>query len=200
MNIILKPISLSLSGILYPDDVYLPLHREDHAKLMALIPNDEDGIYLTISDDLNKEYVLAFNQRGTIVLARGVDSEPRKFPRGSCVFFENSIPVTKWLVCNHNCCDGDCPVDGVKPAGGVLPTATVGNAWEGTVVFSGDLPMAFGITGLPSWCRAEHEGNFVKLSGIPVASGSFSIAVSACNNRGRDVAVQQFTLVVIDPA
>ena len=196
MAMILRPVSLTLNTVLNAEDVYLPLTTADHATLLNLISNDGDQIYLTITDDLQKEYVLATNNSGTIVLTRGIDSWQRKFPKGSCVYFENSIPVTKWLVCNHNCCDEECPIEPVVSAGFVLPQAKAGNAWEGSFVFSGDLPMTFGITGLPDWCESTYAGNYVKLHGVPSVTGTYTIAVSATNNRGQDIAVQQATISV----
>lgn len=194
---ILKPISLSLSDRLDAGDTYLPLTAADLAKLTAIVPSGE-SIYLTITDDLNKEYVLATSNAGTVTIERGVDSTATTFPRGSCVFFENSVPVTKYLVCNYECCSGECPVEAVKSAGFVLPQAVVGDAYEGSFVFSGGLPMTFGITGLPAWATASYAGSYVKISGTPTAKGSYAISVSACNDQGANVAVQQGTITVVE--
>lgn len=194
---ILKPLNIALSDRLDKADTYLPLTTADLAKLTAIVPNGEQ-IILTITDDLNKEYVLATNNNGTITLERGVDSDAQTFPKGSCVFFENSIPVTKWLICNYECCQGDCPVEAVAAAGIVLPSGKVGNAYNGSVVFSGALPMAMGVTGLPSWATATQVNSYIKITGVPTAIGSFPISVSACNDNGKNIVVQQGTIVIAE--
>ena len=190
---ILKSISLYLNNVLNADDKYLPLTAADSAKLLAHVP-DGESTFLTISDESYKEYVRVDNTDGTLILTRGIDSDAHKFPKGSCVYFENSLPVTKWLICNYECCTGDCPVDPVVASGFVLPKGKVGNAWEGSFVFSGDLPIQYGITGLPAWLNATWEGNYVKLSGVPTASGYFTISVAASNDRGSNIAIQQGTI------
>lgn len=194
---ILKPLNIALSDRLDKADTYLPLTTADLAKLTAIVPNGEQ-IILTITDDLNKEYVLATNSNGTITLERGVDSDAQTFPKGSCVFFENSIPVTKWLICNYECCQGDCPVEAVAAAGIVLPSGKVGNAYNGSVVFSGALPMAMGVTGLPSWATATQVNSYIKITGVPTATGSFPISVSACNDNGKNIVVQHGTIVIAE--
>lgn len=193
---LLKSISLNLANTLPADSVYLPLSVDDAARLRALLAEDGEQIYLTITDGVFREYVLATNQSGTIVLGRGIDSEARKFPKGSCVFFENSIPVTKWLICNYECCQGDCPVEPVASAGSVLPPGKVGNAWEGSFVFSGDLPMAFAVTGMPGWMSATYSGNYVRLSGTPTAAATHSLSVAASNGNGANIAVAQGAVTI----
>ena len=133
---ILKAISLNLNTKLEASDIYLPLTASDTAYLTSVVPEGEE-IYLTIQWDMYREYVLASNEHGTIVLTRGVDSEARAFPKGSCVFFENSVPVTKWLICNYECCSDDCGYEAVQNAGAVLPAAKVGDTWKGTFIFKG---------------------------------------------------------------
>lgn len=192
---ILAPVNLSLADRLDKADTYLPLTTADLTKLTAVIANGEQ-IFLTITDDLNKEYVLATNTNGTITIERGVDSVATTFPKGSCVFFENSIPVTKWLICNYECCAGDCPVEAVAAAGVVLPKGKVGNAYTGTAIFSGALPMAIGITGLPTWATATQVNSYVKISGVPTAAGTYTISISACNDNGKNIVVQQGTITI----
>lgn len=192
---ILKPISINLNDVLNADDKYLPLSAADQAKLDALVP-DGESILLTISDDVYKEFIQADRSGGTFVLTRGIDSDARKFPKGSCVFFEDSVPVIKWLICNYECCSDDCEVAAVKGEGMILPEGKVNNAWTGTAVFSGELPVQFGVTGLPDWCKAEQAGNYVKLAGTPTASGSYNISVAASNDSGKNLAIQQGTIVI----
>ena len=192
---ILKAMNFYLSGKLEADSQYLPLTEADMNALKTVVPEGEETI-LTLAYDLKKEYVKAKNVSGTILLERGLDSTPSVFPKGSCLYFENSVPVTKWLICNYECCTGECPVDPVGSAGVLLPDAKVGNAWEGSFVFSGDLPMQFGVTGMPSWMTATYAGNYVKLSGTPVAAGTFSISVAASNDMGKNIAVAHGTVTV----
>ena len=110
---ILKPISLALADVLSKDSVYLPLTAQHKAKLLEHVPAGEETI-LTITDSVNTEYVRVKNQQGTITLERGVESGVYKFPKGSCVYFEVSVPVVEWLICNYECCKGDCPVPKAK--------------------------------------------------------------------------------------
>lgn len=180
----------NLSDTLTENDSYLPLNARDMARLVALLGEDGEFTYLTVMDGLFKEYVKAELKAGIVILTRAVDSEAHKFPRGSCVLFENSLPVTKWLICNYECCTGDCEVEPVAAQGTVAPTAEVGKEWQGTVVFSGALPVQFGITGMPSWMTAKTAGGTVVLSGVPVAPGSCTVGVAASNDRGSNVAVQ----------
>ena len=100
---ILKPISLALADVLAKDSVYLPLTAQHKAKLLEHVPAGEETI-LTITDSVNTEYVRVRNQQGTITLERGVESGVYKFPKGSCVYFEVSVPVVEWLICNYECC------------------------------------------------------------------------------------------------
>ena len=151
---ILKPFSATLHDTIQPDTMYPPLTKADESRLLALLGEDE-AIYLTIDDGVYKEWVLVRNECGFLIMERGVHgSEPRKFIKGSCLFFETSVPVIKWLICNHDCCeDEDCPCVPVKAAGMVLPPVRAGVPWKGSAVFTGDLPMSIGVTGLPSWMR-----------------------------------------------
>ena len=192
---ILKAMSFNLNSKLEASDIYLPLATADMAALKDLILEGEET-FLTLAWDMVKEYVKVKNVSGTILLERGIDSNAVAFPKGSCLYFENSIPVTKWLICNYECCTGECPVDPVGSAGVLLPDAKVGNAWEGSFVFSGDLPMSFGVSNMPNWMRATYEGNHVKLSGTAVA-GTYTVSVAASNNRGQNTAVQQVVVKVM---
>lgn len=187
----------NLNDTMAESDVYLPLNAKDMAKLIAILGEDGEFTYLTVMDGLFKEYVKAELTAGTVVLTRAVDSEAHKFPRGSCVLFENSIPVTKWLICNYECCAGDCEVEAVKSLGFSAPDAVAGQPWKGTALFSGGLPMTFGVTGMPSWMTAEFVDNAVVLSGTPTATGSHTIAVAASNDRGQNVAVASCLVTVV---
>ena len=194
---ILKPISLTLSDAMLADDTYFPLTQRDNARLLEMIP-DGDEMFLTIRDNLYSEWVRAENQCGTIVVHRGVDdSQPRKFPRGSCVFFETSLPVIKWLICNYNCCEGeDCDCVGVTLERESLPTGIVNMPWEGRILFDGSFPIHFSIDGMPSWMKAEYEEHIVRLSGTPTGTGTFTVSISATNCAGTANVVKQHKVVV----
>lgn len=193
MSMILKPFSAYLNGVLNPEDVYLPLTPMDREKLWANLEADGDETILTLTDDLFREYVRVVNHQGTLVLTRGVDSRPQKFPTGSCVYFENSIPVTKWLICNYECCKEDCPVLAPKASGVLLPDGKAGDHWEGSFIFSGDLPMEIAVTNCPAWVEAVQVNNYLKLSGT-AAAGEFTISAAAANTAG--LAVQQGKFVI----
>lgn len=192
---IMKPFSSYLSAKLDADATYIPLSPDENARLKSIVPAGE-SIILTIADDLHREYIEIKNDAGTLIAERGKDSDSYTFPKGACIFFENSIPVTKWLICNYQCCDGDCPVDAIKSQGMVLPVGEVNNAWKGSAIFSGDLPMAIAVTGLPSWCKAEQQGNYLYLSGTPTAAGTYHISVAGSNDLGRQLAIQQGDIVI----
>lgn len=195
---ILKPITVNLADVLLADDKHLTLTDRDNARLLAHIP-EGDSTYLTIQDNLYSEWVLATNQCGTIVLERAVGgSEARKFPKGSCVFFEASIPVIAWLICNHDCCEGDCKVTPVGFTKATLPTAIVGQPWEGRLQFSGSLPINFDVTGMPAWMGAEYEGALVRLSGTPDAAAVSIISVAAANAQGSANISKQFKVNVVN--
>ena len=198
---IMKPVSVVLNDVLLTDDKYLPLCQSDNNKLLALIP-DGESMYLTIQDNLYTEWVLVENQCGTLVLHRGEGgSTARKFPRGSCVFFETSLPLIKWLICNYDCCaDGDCTCTGVEEERAILPTALVNNEWEGRILFNGSLPINIAVDGMPSWMSAEYMGDTLRLYGTPTATGTFIISVSASNCSGSTTIAKQHTVTVARPA
>lgn len=195
---ILKPITVNLADVLLADDKHLTLTDRDNARLLAHIP-DGDETYLTIQDNLYSEWIKATNQCGTIVLERGIGgSEARKFPKGSCVFFETSVPVIKWLICNHDCCnDGDCKLTPVTFTKATLPTGIVGQPWEGRLQFAGSLPINFEVTGMPAWMSGEQEGDMVRLSGTPDAATVHTISVSATNAQGTGHITKQVKVNVV---
>lgn len=196
---ILRPISVVLNAPLEKYDTYLPLSQADTNRLLTHIP-DGDETYLTIQDNLRTEYIHVENQCGTIVIIeRGVDSEAYKFPKGSCVFFETSLPVIKWLICNYNCCeDGDCDCLAVEETRATLPSGRVGQPWAGRVVFDGSDPINFKLT-LPEsgWMEASVEHKRIIFSGTPTAAGTFQIIISAANCAG-EVLVTYTHSIVID--
>lgn len=197
---ILKPYSAILNNTLTKDSGYLPLSVDDTNRLLSILPEEEEMI-LTITDGVRLEWVRAENQCGTIIIERGYgDSEPHRFARGTCVKFDTTaLPVIYWIVCNHDCCESaPCPCVAVDSAGIIFPAAVVGYPWEGSAVFTGDLPMTFAITGMPSWMQAEWGSSFVRLYGTPRGSGDFTIAIAATNCSGRFNTIQIGTVSVSD--
>lgn len=198
---ILKPFSATLHDVLYADDSFLPLTPRDYARLLAHIP-DGDSTILSLRDNLYTEWVYIENQCGTLVMERGYGgSEARKFPRGTCLFFETSVPVIKWLICNYNCCEGgDCECVEVTHKQTVSPTALVNEEWEGRVTFDGTLPINYDVTGMPDWMSAEYEQDLVRLSGTPTASGTFNVSVAATNCMGNSIVVEEVKVKVAKAA
>ena len=194
---IFKPISLILPVILEASDNHLPLTPTDMNRLLDIVPNGE-SMYLTIQDNLYTEWVLVENTCGTIVLKRGQGgSTPRRFPRGACVFFETSLPVIEWLICNYNCCEGaDCECVPVEQDRAVIPTAIVGTPWEGRLLYKGTQPIRYDVSNMPTWMKAEYEGDVVRLSGTPDASGNVTVSVSAVNCWGEGLDTAMHTITV----
>lgn len=185
----------SLNARLDKGDRQLPLSSSDESKLMAAVP-DEGYTYLVLRDPTGAEIIKVENTCNTLLVTRGEDgTDPRNFPRGSCVRFEMVPAVVKDLICTYDCCDGDCPCVAVAAAGIALPAAKSGASWSGSAVFTGDTPMTIAVQGAPSWVKVEVGANFVNFSGVASGSGSFSISVAATNCDGH-VAVQNGTLTV----
>ena len=173
----------------------LPLSASDEAKLMAAV-GDEEYTYLVLRDPTGAEIVKVENTCNTLLVTRGQDgTDDRNVPRGSCVRFEMVPAIVKDLICNYNCCDGDCPCEAVAAAGITLSPAKVGESWQGSAVFTGDTPMTIAVEGAPSWAKVEVGANFVNFSGVATGAGTFNISVAATNCDGH-VAVQQGTLNV----
>jgi len=193
---IIKPFSAFLSQHINADSGHLPLTEADENRLKALVPEGEE-ILLTLKDDLYYEYIRVTNTCDSLLVERGQsESVPRKFPRGTCVFFENSIAVTEWLICNFDCCAGDCPCEGVTTAGVVFPTGKTGVPYMATAVFKGSLPMTLGVSGHPSWAVAETGANYIKLSGTPTGTGNYNVSISATNCSGKDLSMQSAQIII----
>ena len=182
---ILKPYSAFLTRVFPADSSYLPLSAGDESRLLTLIPEGEEMI-LTLSDGVHTEWILVTNTLGALLAQRGLDSTARRFPTGACLSFETSLPVIKWMICNHDCCeDAICPCKPVQVAGMVLPTGEVNHSWSGTFIFDGDLPMQLGVIGAPSWANVYLGPNFVHLDGTPETEGNFVITAAATNCAGK---------------
>lgn len=196
---ILKPVNLTLAAVMEADDKYFPLNASDMARLVEHIPDGDETI-LTIHDDLYTEWVRVENQCGTLVVHRAQGgSTARKFPRGACVFFETSLPVIQWLICNYDCCaEGECVQTPVSVAQSSVSAAVVGQPWEGRVRFSGSTPINFSVDGMPGWMSAEIEDQRVILSGTAPASGTATVSIAASNCQGSATVAHQVTVVASD--
>lgn len=189
---IFKPFAAVLNRTLEKDSHALPLTDSDQTRLLAQLPEGEETL-LVVRDGLYTEEIRVANSEGyPLITERGVgETEARKFPRGSCLSFEVTLSVLREEICNYDCCaDGDCGCEAVAAAGMVLPQAAAGQAWEGSVIFKGDLPMVMGADGLPAWMEAEIGPNYLRLHGTPSGVGVYNIAVAASNCSGSQVAVQ----------
>lgn len=187
--------SATINARLDKGDRQLPLSSSDESKLMAAVP-DGGYTYLVLREPTGTEIVKVENTCSTLLVSRGEDgTDPRNFPRGSCVRFEMVPAVVKSLICSYDCCEGECPCVAVAAAGITLPAAKSGESWAGSAVFTGDVPMSIAVQGAPSWAKVEVGANFVNFSGVASGSGSFSISVAATNCDG-SIAVQHGTLTV----
>jgi hypothetical protein len=178
-----KPFTAVLNRTLEKDSYALPLSEENETRLLAQLPEGEETL-LVIRDGLYSEEIRVVSDSGYIRIAeRGVgETEPRKFPRGSCLCFEVTLSVVREEICHYDCCaEGDCACLPAEAAGRVLPPATAGQPWEGSVIFKGDLPMVMGAGALPAWMQAETGPNYLRLYGTPSGIGVYSIAVAASN-------------------
>lgn len=187
----------SINSQLEPEGVHLPLTSIDSARLLSLIPSGE-FTFLTLKAPFAMEHVAITNQGGTLVMERGVNgTQAQRFPHGSCVFFENSTAVTKWLICNHDCCaDNPCDCVPVAVAGTHSPGGKVGDVWTGVAVFSGTGPIRIGASSRPSWMIATVGSNAIILSGIPTSPGTVTVSVAAANC-GDEVATAVLTFTVV---
>lgn len=198
---ILKPIdNLILNDVLEKDDHYLPLSTSDMSKLVAHLPDGEEA-FLTIKDNLYTEHIRVENQCGTIVVERGVDSTARRFPRGSCVFFEVSVPLVKWLICNYDCCENsDCICEPVTVNKVFLPKAVVNSQYLGYIDFNGTRPMNFAVSNVPEWLEVSKQGNRIYVGGVATATGHFTFSVSATNCAGASTISLQYSIDVVETA
>lgn len=201
MSFVTEIFSAGLTQAMDADAVTLPLTSDAVADLTKLLEDDDAYTYASIKSDSTFETVKLYLSSGTLVVDRAQEgTDAVKHPCGSvvCLVSPTIIAAMKSIICEYDCCEGECPCTGVTFAGAFLPTATVDSAWEGCVLFTGSLPMNFGVTNQPSWMTVEAEGGTVRLSGTPAESGTYSFAVAASNCSGTTVALWQGELSVVD--
>lgn len=200
MPLVQEYFSTCTNARLEAADTYLPLDPASQADLLNILSGVDDYIFLSISNERNLEVVKARNVSGTIIIERaqeGTIAVLHRFGSQVCSASPLMFAVAKDLVCNHNCCaPNDCPCDPVKFSGSVLPGGNVGKAWQGSVIFSGDLPMNIGCSGLPAWLTAVQHGNSLTLSGTPTnaATSTFSVAATNCN--GTKIVTQTLSVTI----
>jgi hypothetical protein len=186
-----------LANTLEADGWELVLAEEDHARLLAILPSGED-MWLAIREDRRKEDVLV-ERNGDLLLITERSPEPERFRHGARVRFEVSVPVVTELILKamrkRKELQAEVPVTMV---GAVLPGATVGIPWEGTVVFNGSAPLRLGIGELPSWMDYECGPNYLRLFGTPIESGDATVAVAGTNAHGA-VVTQAVVIGVLPP-
>jgi hypothetical protein len=178
---IYKPFNAMLIHSLDKQDTELPISETDKARLLEIVPIGE-SIPLVLHDDFWSEEILVRNSADVFIVERG--EHPRRFPRGSVLCFEVTVGVVKDLICTHNCCDDEpCPCQPISIAGILLPVGKVGELWQGTAIFQGDLPMALTASGLPPWTTVVAGPNFLSFTGtptVPLEGGNIAIAGTNC--------------------
>lgn len=190
-------LSITLDAKLNKDDRYLPLSESNEALLVAALPNEGDYTYLTIREPSGAEVVKVTNSCSVFTVDRGEDgTDARTAPRGSCVRWEMTPQQVKDLICNYDCCaDGECPCEAVAAGGITVPTGVLNHAWNGSAVFTGDVPMQIAVSGMPAWMKATVYQNSVQLEGTPNVAGKSEITVAATNCDGK-LSIQTATLTV----
>jgi hypothetical protein len=195
---ILKPFSAILIRSLAKDSYDLPLAEGDRARLLAQLPEGESTL-LVLRDDIYEEEIEVSNTCGQpLISARGLgESEIRKFPRGSSVCFQVTVSVVQHLVCNYDCCDGPPPVSALEAVGVIFPTGHIDEAWMGSAIFAGELPMTLAVEGNPSWMQVEAGPNYVRFSGTPTGAGTYTLSIAATNQKGSQLVVQSGEVTVV---
>ncbi|MGF6599779.1 hypothetical protein P3T23_004513 [Paraburkholderia sp. GAS448] len=174
----------TLAAPLMAEDTTLVLNAAAQTLLVSRLSDAGNGNYafLYVHDGASVEVVKVSAYAGTLALARA--STPHSFPKGACVDGRVTYDGVKDLICNFDCCAGDCPCEAVAAAGMVIPASLAGVPWEGMVVFSGAMPMALSVQGAPAWLGVTLGANFVKLAGTPPFAGHYLLSVGATNCNG----------------
>lgn len=169
--------------------------------LKTLLAEEEDAYtFASIRSEDTFETVKLTLSADTVVMERGYEGTAAVMhPCGSlvCLVSPTTVAAIKALICEYDCCkDGDCECDAAAYAGAVLPAATVNKAWSGGVLFTGKLPMTFGVNGQPEWMEVSSEGSVLSLEGTPTSTGTYIFSVAAANCNGTAVATQTLVLTV----
>lgn len=186
----------TLNNKMLNTDVVLPLTSADTALLTSLI-SDGDYTFLTLREPTGVEIIKVENSCSSLTVTRAQDgTTARTFPKGSCVACEITPAMIKDLICNYNCCDGECPCNAVTAAGFTAPDGTLNVPYSASFVFSGDVPMTLAVNGnLPAWVTVTTGTNYVTFTGTPNVVGNITLAVSATNCSG-ELATQATTITI----
>lgn len=182
----------SLSAKLTADAVLLPLDDGAMADLLNLLTDSDDYTFLAIKSEQSYEVVKAHKEGGLIALDRGQEGTTAVLhPMGACVATVSplTLAVMKDIVCNYECCQGDCVCEPVSLVGAFGIPSRIHSLAElnGFVAFQGDGPITAGVDKAPDWLTVTQTGNVVRLSGIvpqpsrDEAFVSFSVAATNCN-------------------
>lgn len=192
--------SATINARLEATDVYLPLDPAAQADLLNILVDPTSYVLLTLKGERFTETVKATNQQGTIIIERGLEgTTPSLHHFGTCITTVSPtvMAVVKDLICNYTCCgDEDCPCTPVAYVASSLPTGHVGQDWQGSVIFSGDLPMTAAIASAPGWMQTVQHNNSLVLSGTPDEAGTFTFSVAATNCNGTKLATQAISVTV----
>lgn len=202
MNVRNEYFSASLNAKLEATDVYLPISDAAAADLKALLTEPDQYMYLTLKDDTNFETVKVRNERGTLMLERGIEgTTATTHPFGTCIVSVSPtvVALVKDLICNYECCNGPCPVTPPTLAGISMPMqCNVGVEWNAAVIFDGTAPMTIGINNAPAWVQATQVGSTLILKGVPDKAETVTFSVAATNGNGTNIVSQPVTVVVKD--
>lgn len=177
----------------------LPLSAPVEADLKALLAETDSYVYLAIKGCTSYEVVKAYMAAGSLVVDRGqAGTSGTSHAPGATVYGMSPLvwQNIKDLICQYDCCEGECVCNPVTVGGIAFPTASLNTAWTGFVVFEGDGPIVASVNGQPSWMTVELEGHVLKLYGTPNATGTTAFSVSAANCGGKNVASQTVSITV----
>lgn len=177
----------------------VPLPSTAEADLRALLTTPDSYIYLAIKGCTSYEVVRAYVAAGALVIDRGQAGTVGAFHSPGSIVYGMSPLVwqnIKDLICQYDCCEGECVCNPVTVGGIAFPTASLNTAWAGFVVFDGDGPIVASVNGQPSWMTVELEGHVLKLYGTPNATGTTAFSVSAANCGGQHVVSQTVSITV----
>lgn len=196
MSFVSEYFDASTTAKMTADAVNLPLSDSAMADLLGLLTDTDDYTYLALKSEQTYEVVKAHKVGSMVVLDRAQEGTRAVLhPMGTCVAAVSplTLAVMKDLLCNYECCQGDCVCEPVSLAGiyGLSNDVWAGNPLEIAVVFSGDLPMTVGVNNVPEWLGVTQENRVIKLTGtVPWPSSpnrfdeafvNFTVAAANCN-------------------
>ena len=183
-------------------DRYLPMSEAATADLLAILQEPESYIYLTVRSDTALETVRAYNEAGTILIDRGLEGTRAVLHHaGSCIssIQPTTLAVIKDLICNYSCCEGDCGCEPVENKGFIeYKAGVVGQPYHAELHFAGSMPMSIATGELPDWVEAVQNGNILRLTGTPDASGIHTVTVAATNCNGTALKTVTVNIAVSD--